>query len=139
MDPVREFVLASNQLNRLFDEALGRDAGESPRAPWMPAVDLREEEARFVVDVELPGVKKDDVEIHVENNVLTVRGERRFESGVKKESYHRVERTYGRFSRSFTLPVRVKVDAIEATLEDGVLSLSVPKAEEAKPRKIAVH
>jgi len=105
---------------------------------WTPAVDITEHDDQFVVKVELPGVNKDDVKITLENNILTIRGEKKQEKETKKENYHRVERSYGSFQRSFTLPTTVKSDKIDAAYKDGILQIALPKAEEAKPKQIEV-
>jgi HSP20 family protein len=105
---------------------------------WYPAVEILDNESEIVVKAELPGLKKEDIDINVEDNVLTVRGERKREEEVKEKGYFRSERAYGSFSRSFTLPTTVAVDKINASYKDGVLSVTLPKAEEAKPRQIAI-
>ena len=105
---------------------------------WIPAVDVVEEQNIYVVKVELPGVSKDDVKITLESNILTIRGEKKAENEVKEKNYHRTERSYGSFQRSFTLPTTVKIDKIDAIYEDGILTVSLPKAEEAKPKQIEV-
>lgn len=137
--PMREMMAMQEQMNRLMNDTLGRPADEMDYGTWLPAVDLREEEHRFVLDVELPGMRKEDIEIHLENGILSVRGERRFEMQEKKENYHRIERAYGKFSRSFSLPTRVNAEGIAASYKDGLLEVSVPKAEESKPKKIAIQ
>jgi len=104
---------------------------------WTPAVDIAEHDDEYKVKVELPGVNKEDVKITLESNILTIRGEKKQEKETKKENYHRVERSYGSF-RSFTLPTTVKSDKIDAVYKDGILSVSLPKAEEAKPKQIEV-
>ncbi len=136
--PMRELITMQDQMNRLMNETFGRGGDELDYGTWLPAVDLREEPNHFVIDVELPGMKKEDIEIHLENNVLTILGERHFETEVKKENFHRMERAYGKFSRSFSLPKRVNSEGIAAMYKDGGLQVQVPKAEEAKPKKIAI-
>ena len=106
---------------------------------WLPAVDIRETEDTFEFTAELPGLTKDDVNITVENKVLTLTGERKWDEEETKNSYHRVERAYGSFSRSFTLPGTVDADRVGAKFENGLLTISVPKAEEVKPRQIEIH
>ncbi len=137
--PMRELMTMHDQLNRLFDESSARTGTEVDYGTWSPAVDLREEEDRFILQADMPGMKKDDIEINVENSVLTIRGERRFEQEVKKETYHRIERAYGKFTRSFTLPSRVKADAISASYKDGTLEVIIPKAEESQPKRVAIQ
>lgn len=137
-NPMRELMNVHEQLNRVFDEDLRKNYQDLEYGNWAPAVDLREEENQFVIQADMPGMKKEDIEINVESNLLTIRGERRFESEVKKENYHRIERAYGKFARSFTLPTRVVTDGIAATYKDGILEVAIPKAEESKPKKITV-
>jgi len=136
--PLRDLLTMNDRLNRVFDEALGQSTGALESGQWAPAVDLREEENQFVLQADMPGMKKEDMDIHVENSVLTIQGERRFEAEDRKDNYHRIERAYGKFVRSFTLPTRVKADAITASYRDGILEVVIPKAEESKPKKIAI-
>jgi HSP20 family protein len=136
--PLRELLTMNDRLNRVFDEALGQQAGALDSGQWAPAVDLREEENQFVLEADMPGMKKEDMDIHLENGILTIQGERRFEAEARKDNYHRIERAYGKFIRSFTLPTRVKADAIAASYKDGILEVVIPKAEESKPKKIAI-
>jgi len=105
---------------------------------WTPAVDIAEHDNEYLVKAELPGVNKDEVKLTLENNILTIRGEKKQEKETKKENYHRVERNYGSFQRSFTLPAAVKADKIDASYKDGILTVSLPKSEEAKPKQIEV-
>jgi HSP20 family protein len=134
---------AQDQLDRLFAHALGLHGqwqsatGASTRA-WAPALDIAEGTDAYLVTVELPGVKLDDLEITMEDGLLTIQGERQVTSESSKEQYHRVERSSGAFRRSITLPAHVMADAVEASIEDGVLRILVPKAEEAKPKRIQV-
>lgn len=136
--------LARNRFNRIFEDAFGDlftpvvRGEEVSNRNWLPAVDVAETPEALTLYAELPGLSREDVDITLENNVLTVRGERKFEKDVKEENFHRIERAYGSFSRSFTLPNNVKGDGVEATFKDGVLSVRIPKAEEAKSRKIAI-
>lgn len=123
----------------MFDETRlsGRSEDVAPRA-WMPAVDVKETDDAVTVYVELPGVTKDDIDVSLHENVLTVSGERHFERDEKKENFHRVERAYGKFSRSFRLPANVNGTKVDAKFKDGVLTLELPKVEEAKPRQIKI-
>lgn len=126
------------EINRMFDGFFRggiQDDGSLFPSVWTPAVDVAEHDNEYLVKVELPGVSKDDVKITMQDNVLTIRGEKKQE---KESSYHRVERSYGSFQRSFTLPTTVKNDRIEASYRDGILSITLPKAEEAKPKQIEV-
>ena len=123
---------------RMFDSFFNADVqGEETRA-WMPPVDVQETPDAYLFHAELPGLTKDDINITLENNVLRLSGERKLEKDAKKENYHRVERTYGTFTRSFTLPTQVDADKVQASFENGILTVAVPKAEQAKPRKIAI-
>jgi len=135
-----EISSLQRDLNRIFDSFVrgGLDEPGFINASWMPAVDVAEEDNQYVVKVELPGVNKDDVNISLESNVLTIRGEKKTEQQQKGKNYHRVERSFGAFHRSFTLPSTVKVDKIDAVFKDGILAVTMPKAEEAKPKQIEV-
>jgi HSP20 family protein len=138
-DPFRELSSIQNELNRLFGRTFGSESTEEVRsAAWVPAVDVAETEERFVITAELPGVKPDDVDISVENSILTVQGERRFYEETKEEDYHRIERRFGSFARSVTLPSTADPEGIQASFDAGVLRIEVPKKEEAKPRKIQI-
>jgi len=105
---------------------------------FAPAVDIAEQENEYVVKVELPGVAKEDVKISVESNTLTIKGEKKQEKEEKNKNFHRVERSYGSFQRSFTLPATVKNDKIDALFNNGILTITMPKSEEAKPKQIEV-
>jgi HSP20 family protein len=135
---MRELVTLNDRLNRFFEDAMGQGTPNLEYGQWAPPVDLKEEESQFVLKADMPGMNREDIDIQVENNVLTISGERRFESEERKEDYHRIERAYGKFVRSFTLSTRVKADAITASYKDGILSVCIPKAEESKPKKIAI-
>ena len=137
--PFRGGSSLQEQFNRIFGDGLGRVAEESNLTPWAPAVDIYETEHELVVKADLPDVNPQDLDIRVENNILTIRGERKFENKVNEENYLRVERAYGSFSRSFSLANSVKSDAIKADYQNGVLTLSIPKREEAKPKQIKVN
>lgn len=125
---------------RLFDTFFneGGQGEEVATRSWLPPVDIQETEEGFRLMAELPGLTREDINITLENNVLRLTGERKFEKDVKKESYHRVERSYGSFARSFVLPQQVSSDKVQAAFENGVLTITVPKAEQAKPRKIEI-
>ena len=127
------------QFNRLFSEAFDRSSDESSITTWAPAVDIFETEHELVVKADLPDIKPQELDIRVENNILTIRGERKFEKQVNENNYLRVERAYGSFSRSFSLANTVNSDAIKAEYKDGVLTLTIPKREEAKPKQIKVN
>jgi len=138
-EPSRGATTLQEQVNRVFGDMLERAGDESNLTPWAPAVDIFETEHELVVQADLPDVNPQDLDIRVENNILTIRGERKFENKVNEENYLRVERAYGSFSRSFSLANSVKSDAIKADYQNGVLTLSIPKREEAKPKQIKVN
>ena len=138
-EPFRRSTSLQEQFNRLFNEAFDRSSEEGGLTPWAPAVDIYENEHELVVKADLPDIKPEELDIRVENNILTLRGERKFEKKVEEKNYLRVERTYGSFSRSFSLANTVNSEAIKAEYKDGVLTLTVPKREEAKPKQIKVN
>jgi HSP20 family protein len=124
---------------RLFENFLNDAQGEEvSNRNWVPPVDIQETEEGYRLQAELPGLTKEDIDITLENNVLRLAGERKFERDARKESFHRVERTYGTFSRAFALPQQVNAEGVQAGFENGVLTILVPKAEQAKPRKISI-
>jgi HSP20 family protein len=127
-----------DRLNRMFDAAFG---GESlGRGTWMPAVDIYETAAKdVVVKAELPEMKREDIAVTFENNVLTIEGERKFDSETRGDQFHRVERGYGTFRRSFTLPATVDAARVSATYQEGVLTVTLPRREESRPRQIQVN
>lgn len=131
--------LAREPFARLFETFFNDAQSEDvSNRSWIPPVDIQEAADGYKLQVELPGLTKEDIQITLENNVLRLSGERKFEKDAKKESYHRIERTYGAFTRSFALPQQVNGESIQAAFENGVLTISVPKAEQAKPRTIAI-
>lgn len=138
-EPFRGAATLQQQINRLLGSALEHSGDESNLTSWAPAVDIYETEQELVVKADLPDVDPKDLDIRVENNVLTIRGERKFEKKVTEDSYLRVERAYGAFSRSFSLANTVNSEAIKADYQNGVLTLMVPKREEAKPKQIKVN
>lgn len=127
-----------SQLHRLFSDFFGRASQEQNLTTWAPAVDIYEGEHELVVKADLPDVKPEELDIRVENNILTIRGERKFEKTVSEDNYLRIERSYGSFSRSFSLSNSVNTDAIKADYRNGVLTLTIPKREEAKPKQVKV-
>jgi HSP20 family protein len=135
-------TLARDPFFRVFDSLLNNQdllpSEEVSNRTWMPPVDIQETADSYRLTAELPGLTKEDINITLENNVLRLTGERKFEKDAKKDGYHRIERTYGAFSRAFTLPSQVNHDKVEAAFENGVLTIVVPKAEQAKPRKISI-
>src|SRR6266699_3285273 len=138
-EPFRGVNTLQDQFNRLFNDVFDRKGEESSLTAWAPAVDIYETEHELVVKADLPEVDPKDLDIRVENNILTIRGERKFENKVNEENYLRVERSYGSFSRSFQLANSVNSEAIKADYQNGVLTLSIPKREEAKPTQIKVN
>jgi HSP20 family protein len=128
-----------DQISRLFNDAFERTSQESNLTAWAPAVDIYENEHELVVKADLPDIDPKDLDIRVENNILSIRGERKFEKQVNEDNYLRVERAYGSFSRSFSLANTVNPDGIKADYQNGVLTLVVPKREEAKPKQIKVN
>jgi HSP20 family protein len=141
-DPFRDLMSIQNELNRLFGRtyAGGESSGASgtTTGAWVPALDIFETQDKFVVNVELAGVPPEGVDLSVEDSTLTIRGERDFYGDVPEEAFHRVERRYGPFARSLTLPQTVDPQRIEASFDRGVLTIEVPKAEQAKPKKISI-
>jgi HSP20 family protein len=143
-EPFRDLVSVQDRMNRIFEDAFrgtaraGTEEDWALGGAWAPAVDIYEQEGNIVLKAELPGIDPKDVQVGVENNVLTLRGERKFESEVKREQYHRVERAYGTFTRSFTLPNVVDNEKIKAEFKDGLLRVVLPKREEAKPKQISI-
>jgi len=137
-EPFRSNAGLESQVNQMFSELFGRSQ-ESNLTTWAPAVDIFESEHELVVKADLPDVKPEDLDIRVENNILTIRGERKFEKKVDEKNYLRVERSYGCFARTFSLASTVNSEAIKADYKDGVLTLTIPKREEAKPKQIKVN
>ena len=136
--PLRGATTLQEQINRVFGDMVGHTSEESNLTPWAPPVDIYETEHELVVKADLPEVNPQDLDIRVENNILTIRGERKFDSKVHDDNYLRIERAYGSFSRSFSLANSVNAEAIQAEYHNGVLTLSLPKREEAKPKQIKV-
>ncbi len=137
-DPFRDLASIQSELNRLFGRTYGGEGGSAPSGGWMPPLDVFETQDRFVVVVELPGVDPDSVDLSVEDSTLTIRGERKFYEGISEEAFHRVERRYGAFGRSLTLPQTADAGRIDASFDRGVLTINVPKVEQAKPKKIQI-
>lgn len=138
-EPFRGATSLPEHLNRLFNEAFAGSSDEGGLTSWAPAVDIYETEHELVVKADLPDSKPEELDIRVENNILTIRGERKFEKKVDERNYLRMERTYGSFSRSFSLANTVNSEAIKAEYKDGVLTLTIPKREEAKTKQIKVN
>jgi HSP20 family protein len=141
-EPVREIQTMQNEMNRLFntffDTPQPGNGGQGSLRRWIPAMDVVETDEHFVLRADLPGLSENDVNIELEDNVLTVSGERKAEHEQRGEGYYRVERASGSFSRSLTLPEGVDADAIQARFENGVLEVRIPKPEQHKPRKVQI-
>ncbi|HSY59226.1 MAG TPA: Hsp20/alpha crystallin family protein [Terriglobales bacterium] len=128
-----------NEVNRLFERTLPTRGDNSALTAWTPSVDVYETENELVIKADLPDLNEKDLDIRVENNTLTIRGERKFEQTVKEDNYLRIERNYGSFSRSFGLPSTVNTEAIKAEYKNGVLTVELPKSAESKPKQIKVN
>src|SRR5918996_5471387 len=139
-DPFRDLRTLQEEVNRLFSTNLTRafDDEGIGRGAWAPSVDIYENKDQIVLEAELPGMKQEDFDLSIENNVITLRGERRFEKSEETDNYHRVERSYGAFTRSFTLPQTVSAEGATAEYNNGVLRVTLPKREETKARRIQV-
>ena len=138
-DPQQGLSGLQEQVNRLFESSFPGRSDTSALTTWAPAVDIYETENELVVKADLPDVSEKDLDVRIENNTLTIRGERKFEKKVEEEHYLRVERTYGSFSRSFSLPNTVNSEAIKAEYKNGVLTVELPKRAESKPKQIKVN
>jgi HSP20 family protein len=140
-EPLRDLLSIQDRMNKLFEQTLSRSRAEEGIAAsiWTPAVDIYETPDTIMIQAELPGLSTGDIEIGIHDNTLTLKGERRFAKEVQEENYLRIERAYGAFQRLFTLPTTVQQEKIRAVFKDGVLELTLPKAEEAKPKRIAIE
>jgi HSP20 family protein len=136
-DPLRDMAALRNETRRLMGR-LGEEGNGVTHAPWSPATDVFETADAVVITAELPGVKDEDVEVTVQDGVLTIRGERRLEEEVQKDRYHRIERSYGSFARSFNLAPGIKEEDISVGVAYGVLRVSIPKPKRAEPRRIPI-
>ena len=137
-EPMREFEDLVDRYSRAMGWPANRGQETMATGDWLPRVDISETEGEFVIKAEIPEVRKENVKVGIDNGILTIQGERRQETDEKKEKYHRIERSYGSFVRSFTLPDNVDETAIKAVFKDGMLNLSIPKSEAAKPKSIEV-
>ena len=139
-DPFRDLRTLQDEVNRLFSTNITRAFGDEgiARGAWNPSVDIFENKDQIVLEAELPGMNREDFDLSVENNVITLRGERRFEKKDEGDNYHRVERSYGSFTRSFTLPQTVSAEGAQAEYRNGVLRVTLPKREEVKARRIEI-
>jgi HSP20 family protein len=139
-DPFRDLSILQERMNRVFEDAGRGWRSDEPSSTttWSPAVDIYETENEIIVQAELPGVDRKDISLNLEKNVLTLKGERRFEKETKQENYHRIERSYGGFSRAFSIPAVVDEDKIRADYKDGILKIGLPKKEQVKPKQIQI-
>ena len=140
-DPFRDLSLLQERMNRVFEDAAVRGwKNDEPSATtsWSPAVDIYETDNEIMVQAELPGVDRKDIALQLENNVLTLKGDRRFEKETNQDNYHRIERSYGGFSRAFTIPTIVDEDKIRADYRDGILKIALPKKEQVKAKQIKI-
>jgi HSP20 family protein len=138
--PFRDVVSIQDEMNRLFDDFFGRPVLKTgwTEGVWSPIVDISEDKENMIIKSEMPGMSKDDVKISIQDNVLTLKGEKKQEKEEKDKNYHRIERNYGSFCRSFQLPTSVKSDKVKASYKDGVLSVTLPKTEDVKPKEIPI-
>ncbi len=138
-DPFQNLSVLQEQVNRLFDNKFSQNGDSSTLSAWAPSVDVYETENELVIKADLPGTTEKDLDVRVENNMLTIGGERKFEQEVKEENYIRMERSYGSFHRTFSLPNTVDTQAIQAKYTDGVLTVALPKRAESKPKQVKVN
>ena len=142
LDPFREFVTIQDRMNRLFRDSYGNNEGREEslnNTSFAPPVDVYEDEHNVVLKIEVPGIDEKDIDVRIENNTMTVHGERKFEQEEKEENYRRVERQYGSFTRTFTLPQTVDQENVQADYDKGVLKIKLAKKAEAKPKQIKVN
>jgi len=140
-DPFRDLSILQERMNRVFEDAAVRgwkNDEPSSTTSWSPSVDIYETDSEIMVQAELPGVDRKDIALQLENNVLTLKGDRRFEKETNQENYHRIERSYGGFSRAFTIPTIVDEDKIRADYKDGILKIALPKKEQVKAKQIKI-
>ncbi len=140
-DPFRDLAVLQDRMNRLFNDTYGRGREDDlmNRGTWTPAVDIYEVDGTLMLKAELPDMRREDIDVSVENNTLTIRGERTLDNDVKQGNFHRIERSYGSFVRQFSLPATVDAGKIAAEYKNGVLTLKLPVREEAKPRTINIE
>lgn len=139
-NPFHDLRTIQEQMNRLIDLAWNRESGEDIReGAWQPPVDIYEDENSVIIKAELPDVDQKDIEVNIEDNTLVLRGERKQDQSIKKENYHRIERYYGSFQRSFALPLSIDREKVKASCEKGILTIILPKREETKPKQINVE
>ena len=141
-NPMRDLFNRRNRMSRIFDDFFYPTNGSDETMSvwnWKPLVDIYDNDDNIVITAELPGTNKEDIKVDVKDRVLTLKGERSSGNEVQEESYHRRERTYGKFERAFTLPVEVDPEAIQADYKDGVLKINIPKPKEQKPKQVTIH
>ena len=138
-DPFRNLSTLQEQVNRLFEGSFPAQGDKSALTTWAPAVDIYETENELVLKADLPDINEKDLDVRVENNMLTIHGERKFEQKVKEENYLRVERSYGSFSRSFSLPSTINTESIKAEYKNGTLTVELPKRAESKPKQVKIN
>ncbi|HET6464597.1 MAG TPA: Hsp20/alpha crystallin family protein [Nitrospiria bacterium] len=141
-DPFRDLLSLQERMNKLFEDSLVRSTsqlGDASEGAWTPVVDILEKDDAIILKAELPGVRLEDVDLQIKDDVLILKGERKFEKETKKENYHRIERSYGTFSRSFTLPGIVDQSGISAKLKDGILEVKLPKARSMESKPIPIE
>jgi HSP20 family protein len=139
-DPLKELLALKDRMNKIIENAMSRSqyGGAGDAGSWSPAVDIYETPERFVVTAELPGLSSGDIDVRISGNTLTLRGERKLEKGVQQENYHRIERSYGTFSRSFPLPAGIKASETKADYQLGILRIEMPKSRESGPEQVRI-
>ena len=137
-DPFRDLVTLRDKMNRLFEDAVRGEEKDLISSSWAPAVDIYEKDNELILTAEVPGINEKDIEISLEDNTLSIKGERKFEKETKEENFHRIERSYGSFFRSFSLPANIDQEKIQAEHENGILRITMPKKAELKPKIIKV-
>ncbi len=137
-NPFRELQQLQKRMDQIWDSSVPSGNDQLSHGDWYPSVDIFEKGNAVVIRAELPGMKKDDIDVSIENNILTLKGKREIEKEVNEADYHRIERSYGSFIRSFSLPKTVDADKVKASYNDGILELSLPKSKEAEPKKIEI-
>jgi len=137
-DPFRDMITLRDKMNRLFEDAFKGEERDLVSSTWAPSVDIYESENELVLNAEIPGIDEDNIEVKIEDNNLTLRGERKLEEETKEENYHRIERSYGSFYRSFSLPHYIDQENIKAEHDNGVLRIHMPKKHELKPRNVKI-
>jgi len=138
-EPLKDLMALQGRMNKLFDETFSRGAQDVDVGAWSPPVDILEQGDAIIIKMEIPEVDQKAIDLKVEGNALTIKGERQLEAGTKREDYLRLERPYGQFSRSFSLPTTVNVEKVKASHNDGILRIILPKKEETKPKQIKVE